>query len=394
MKKKITSIFPRFFGESDYSKKAINARCDWLEKYAGVKLRSLRSFTENPKETQGNIENLIGMVKVPVGINGPLLVSGDYAKGTFFVPMATTEGALVTDYSTGMLVVTKSGGVKVSIISKSIHISPVFFVKNLSESKKFISYVNKNFKKIKAIAESTTSHGSLICIEPYIAGRRVILRFCYDTGDAQGLNMINKATDEACKFLSKNSKNQYYLRSRFSSVKAVSMSNIHRGYGKEIFAECIVSKSILKFLGTTPYAIYKYAVSGMLASVHSGSIGITAHIANAIAAIYIACGQDVADVSTSHIGITMCEVTEEGDLYISLYMPNLLVGTVGGGTGLSTQKECLKIMGCYGANKVNKFAEIIVASCLAGELSVLIALVTGVYVNAHEKLGRNKIVRR
>ncbi len=388
--KRNTGNFPRFSGDTDYSKKAINARCNWLEKHTGYKLRNLRKFSEDPKQVKGNIENFIGMVKVPVGINGPLLVNGDYAKGVFFVPMATTEGALITDYSTGMLILSKSGGVNVSILGESIHISPVFFVENLAKAKKFIIFIEKNFKKIKRRADSTTNHGKLLRIEPYIAGRRVILKFCYNTGDAQGLNMINKATDKACKYISEVTSKRYYLRSKFSSVKSVSAHNIHHGYGKEIFAECIVSKEILKFLGTTPEDIYNYAASGMLVSSHSGSIGMTAHIANAITAIYIACGQDVADVSTSHIGVTMCEVTGENDLYISLYVPNLLIGTVGGGTGLPTQRECLDIMGCYGTKKVNKFAEIIAASCLAGELSVLVALVTGVYVTAHEKLGRNK----
>ena len=253
-------------------------------------------------------------------------------------------------------------------------------------------FLKKHFKKIKDVAESTTRYGKLLNIEPHLVGRRIVLKFTYNTCDAQGLNMINKATDAACKYISGITQKRYYLRSKFSSVKIVSMNNIHNGYGKAIFAECVISKDILKFLGTTPEDIYNYAVSGMLVSLYSGIIGLTAHIANAIAAIYIACGQDVADVSTSHIGITMCEVTEEKNLYVSLYIPNLLVGTVGGGTGLPTQRECLEIMKCYGNHKSSKFAEIVAASCLAGEISVLIALVTGVYVKAHEILGRNKIL--
>ena len=390
--KKITKIFPRFKRELDYSKKALSMRCDWLEKKINTKIKYLRNFSENPESAKGNIENMIGMVRVPVGINGPLLVKGDYAKGSFFVPMATTEGALITDYNTGMMILTKSGGANIKILKDIIHISPVFFVETLDQCQKFMIFLKKHFKKIKDVAESTTRYGKLLNIEPHLVGRRIVLKFTYNTCDAQGLNMINKATDAACKYISGITQKRYYLRSKFSSVKIVSMNNIHNGYGKAIFAECVISKDILKFLGTTPEDIYNYAVSGMLVSLYSGIIGLTAHIANAIAAIYIACGQDVADVSTSHIGITMCEVTEEKNLYVSLYIPNLLVGTVGGGTGLPTQRECLEIMKCYGNHKSSKFAEIVAASCLAGEISVLIALVTGVYVKAHEILGRNKIL--
>ncbi len=385
-----SDMFPRFKRELDYTKEAVNKRCDWLEKMTGTKIKHLRAFSEDPNNTKGNIENLIGMTQVPIGITGPLLIDGDYAKGTFFVPMATTEGALITDYGTGMLLVTKSGGVRVSILSNTIHISPVFLVCNLDKAKELIKWIDANFKNIKAEAEKTTHHGKLLAIKPIIAGRRLILKFCYDSGDAQGLNMINKATEAACTYIQNATKTEYYLRSKYSAVKNVSMSNIYQGYGRAVFAEAVIQKNLLKFFGTTPEAMNKYSTSGMLVSVHSGIVGMTAHIANAIAGIYIACGQDVADVSTSHIGISMCEVTEEGDLYISLYIPNLLVGTVGGGTGLATQKECLNIMDCYGSNKVNKFAEIVTAACLAGELSVLLALVTGVYVEAHEKLGRNK----
>jgi len=226
---------------------------------------------------------------------------------------------------------------------------------------------------------------------PIIAGKRLILKFCYDTKDAQGMNMINNATDAACTYISRNTEKKYYLRSKYSSVKICAQSNIHNGYGREVFAEGVIRREDLRLLRTTPEELQKYFTTCMLVSLHSGIIGMTAHIANAITAIYLACGQDVADVSTSHVGISSCEVTENKDLYISLYIPNLLVGTVGGGTGLATQRECLEIMDCYGSNKADKFAEIITASCLAGELSVLAAIVTNNFVLAHERLGRNKV---
>ena len=391
MKNNINKI-PRLGKKLDYTIEALNQRCDWLEERVDVKIEHLRSFSEKPENTRGNIENPIGMAQIPVGITGPLLINGSNAQGIYFVPMATTEGALITDYSSGMRVVTKSGGLNATVLSNTIHISPAFLVGGLEEAQELALWVKSNFEEIKAKAESTTKHGRLIKITPVIVGRKLVLKFCYDSGDAQGLNMINNATEVACEYISDLTKKKYYLRSKYSSVKIAAPSNIYMGYGREVFVDGVIPREILKLLRTTPEELVKYYNTCLQISVHSGIFGMTAHIANAIAAIYLACGQDIADVSTSHVGISMCEVTEENDLYISLYIPNLLIGTVGGGTGLGTQRECLEILGCYGPNKVNKFAEIIAAACLAGELSVLASIVTGVFVAAHEKMGRNKVV--
>ena len=377
-------------GKLDYTKEFIQKRIDWLSKKMDVKLEHIGNFSEDPENFRGNIENLIGAAQIPIGITGPLLINGEHAKGEFYVPMATTEGAMITDYNAGMRIVTKSGGLNAAVISNKIHISPVFFVKNLWEAEQLMKWVESNFKRIIQEAEGTTKHGKLLEIIPIIAGRRLILKFCYNAQDAHGMNMINKATEAACKFISKETGKKYFLRSRYSSVKTVSASNIFQGYGRAVFADGIIARKNLELFGITPEDIYAQYSSGILASVHSGMVGVTAHIANGLTGIFAACGQDLADISTSHIGVSMCEVTEEKDLYISLYIPNLLIGTVGGGTALATQKECLQIMGCYGSGKADKFAEIIVSACLAGELAVLASLAAGTFVEAHEKFGRNK----
>lgn len=379
------------FGNEDYTKEAIEKRLKWLGEVTDKPLRHIGHFSENPQNMKGNIENLIGVCQIPLGITGPLLVKGEYADGYFYVPMATTEGALVLDYQIGMKLVTMSGGAKVKINSDSVHIDPLFYVNNLDEAQGFIGWIKENFNKIKDAAESTTKHGKLIAIDPFFIGRRVVLKFSYFTADAHGLNMINKATEKACEFIKDQTKKNYILRSHFSSIKGVSNHSIHVGQAKSVFAEVVVPKKILgKLFNVTPENMQKYFFSTLLTGVYAGRIGGNAHIANGVTAIFIACGQDVADVSVSHIGISMCEMTEEGDLYISAYIPNLFVGTVGGGTALGTQKECLEIMSCYGAGKAKKFAEIIGASVLAGEISVLASLVNGNYVNAHEKYGRNR----
>lgn len=375
----------------DYSKNAVDERLQWLEQIKELKFKHIRSFSERTEKMQGNIENLIGVCNVPLGITGPVLVNGDYAKGYYFVPMATTEGALVLDYQMGIRMMTSSGGARVKLINDFVHVDPFFYVNNLDEALDLISWIKLNIEKIKEIVSTTTRHGKLISIDPFLLQRRVVLKMSYQTADAQGLNMINRATEAVCNYIKESKSYEYGLRSHYSSIKSVSHSNIHCGQAKSLFAETFIKNNILKkFFNVTAEQVEKYFISSLLAGVASGRVGNPAHIANAITAIFIACGQDVADISVSHIGMSGCEVTEEGDLYVSCYLPNLFVGTVGGGTSLGSQQECLRIMDCYGAGCASKFAEIITAVVLAGEISVLAALVSGNYVNAHEKYGRNR----
>jgi len=379
------------FGKSDYEKESVDKKREWLSQIAGSELKHIGCYSEDPKNMKGNVENLIGVAQVPLGITGPLLIKGNYANGYFFVPMATTEGALVLDYHMGMKLLTLSGGARVRLLRDSIHISPMFFVADLLDAEDFIEWVDKNMSSIKKEAEATTKHGKLLSIEPFLMGRRVTLKFSYFTEDAHGLNMVNKATEAACEFIKKETKKRYILRSHFSSIKCVSMNTIQTGQAKRLFADAIISRRILKkFFNVAPEDVEKYFISTLITSAYTGRIAINAQIANGITAIFIACGQDVADVSVSHVGVSACEVNEDGDLYISIYLPNLFVGTVGGGTGLGTQRECLKIMDCFGAGKSKKFAEIIAGTILAGELTVLLALVSNTYVSAHEKYGRNR----
>jgi len=379
------------FGKSEYEKDSVDERRKWLSKVIGHELRHIGCYSEESRNMKGNIENLIGVSQIPLGIAGPLLIKGDYADGYFYVPMATTEGALVLDYHMGMKLITLSGGAKVKLIKDVLHIDPLFYVKDLDDAQKFIEWINKNMPLIKKEAEATTKHGKLVSIEPFYIGRRVVLKFSFFSADAHGLNMINKACEAACQFIKKETKRKYMLRSHFSSIKSVSSYNIHMGQAKSVFAEFVLSRRVLKkFFNITPEEVEEYFNSTLLASTYVGRIGENAQTANGIAAIFIACGQDVADVSVSHIGVSMCEVTEDGDLYVSTYIPNLFIGTIGGGTGLGTQRECLKILGCYGSGKVKKFAEIIGASVLAGEITVLLALTSGHYVDAHERHGRNR----
>ena len=387
MKKNIrSSAFPP---AQIYDREYVMKRVRWLGKKTKTNLHHITQFSEDPQNMKGNIENLIGVTQIPLGIAGPLKVNGQYAKGNFYIPLATTEGALALTYHRGIQILTKAGGVNAGIVRDEIHISPAFFTRDISEACNFTAWVKKHFLKIKVEAEKTTKHGKLLRIETNIFGRRVALTFIYDTADAQGMNMINKATESACKFIEKQTKTTFMLRSNLSSVKKVSTRNIHCGYGKSVFAEASIPKETLAIFNVTPEQMFEYYLSSLLTSAHAGMIGVNAHCANGITAIYIACGQDVADISTSHISMSICEPVNN-TLYTSLIIPNLLLGTVGGGTGLGTQRECLELLGCYGKGKSKKFAEIVAAVALAGEIAVLAALINGTYVQAHEKHGRNK----
>jgi hydroxymethylglutaryl-CoA reductase (NADPH) len=386
---------PRHKG-MDFTPEAINARRDWLERKTGASLERIAVLSEAPEHFQGNIENLIGVTHVPLGIAGPLKVNGQEAQGVFYVPMATTEGAIVYTYMRGMQVVSLAGGVNVWTVRDEIHISPIFVFENLETARKFTDWLDTNFERVKEEAEKTTRHGKLLRLEPHIFDRNVVVKFCYSTGDAMGLNMINIATEEACKWIVPAVRpEEFYLRSNFSSVKKVSAHNYAMaGLGKMVMADVTIPRSLLRRLfKVSPETLARYCHLCFLSGAHAGMVGMNGHTANGLAAIFIACGQDVANIVDSQVSVSSCEVTRSGDLYVSMKIPNLVVGTVGGGVNLEPQRECLQILGCYGSGKARKFAEIIAASVLSGEIGVAAAIVTGTFVSAHKKYGRKPTTR-
>jgi hydroxymethylglutaryl-CoA reductase (NADPH) len=375
----------------DYTHSSIRERREWLSSRTHSGFEHMTVFSEDPANMRGNVENLIGVVQEPVGVAGPLKVNGDHARGTFYVPMATTEGALVYTYTSGMQLVSLAGGINVHILKDEVNISPVFVFENIRMSQTFVKWLTQNFEKIKKVAESTTTHGKLLRLEPYVFGHDVVVKFIYSTGDAMGLNMINFATEEACKFIIPMVQPEaFYLRSNFSSVKKVSAHNYAvSSFGKSVVADAVIPRSLLKRLyGIYPEAMEKYCYLAFRSSAYAGMIGMNAHAANGLTAIFIACGQDPAHVVDSQVSVSACEVTSGGDLYISLAIPNLVVGTVGGGVSLGAQRECLSLLDCYGTGKAKKFAEIVAAAVLAGELAVTAAVVTGTFADAHKRYGR------
>jgi hydroxymethylglutaryl-CoA reductase (NADPH) len=377
----------------DYSPAAIRTRQKLIEQLSGVQPRHLFEYSFDPHVSRGNCENFCGVAQVPVGFAGPLEVHGEYADGDVLIPLATSEGTLVASYNRGMKVLKLSGGVKATVMADAMQRAPVFVFRDARACRDFVVWVEANLRDIRAQAEATSSVAKLQYIDPYVANKFVYLRFNYSTGDAAGQNMVGRATFAACSWILDHYRGieTFYLESNFATDKKASHVNIMRTRGKRVTAEATIPRDVLiQHLRVEPEKlVYHHGVANVGAFL-SGANNNGAQSANAITAMFIATGQDVANVSESSAAVIYCELTPERDLYISLTIPSLIVATHGGGTGLPTQRECLEIMGCYGKGKVNRLAEIVAGVALAGELSLGAAISSLDWVSAHEKYGRHR----
>ncbi len=384
-------LVPRMDGQG-YGGLHVERRRTWVEEKTGCRLVHVGSCSIPTEEMRGNIENPIGVAQMPLGVAGPLLVKGSHARGTFYVPMATTEGALVRSYERGMVTLTRSGGVSTRVYVDENRVSPVFIFDDINGAHDFAQAIHADFEAIRNVAESTTHHGKLLRIECHPIGREIIVNFCYFTADAQGMNMIVKATEHACRWIMRRaSARRFYIFSGFSSEKRASGSLLSGGKGKKVTAGALVpANRVNAYLHTTPEHLLDTWHHTMLGHLQANAIGYNGHYANGLAAVFIACGQDVANIVNSAVGITNFEVTDEGDLYVSVTLPSLTVATVGGGTALGTSLECLNMLGCAGSGYAAKLAEIIAATLLAGEISIAAAIASGEFVEAHETYGRNR----
>ena len=386
-----SDLVPRF-EEQGYAADDVEARRRWVEERTGATLEHVGSGSLPGEEMRGNVENPIGAAQVPLGVAGPLRIEGEHARGLFYVPLATTEGALVRSYERGMVTLTRAGGATARVLLDENRVSPVFRFEDVAEAVNFARGLDECFEALKAEAESTTRHGRLLRLEPRPVGREVVVHFCYWTADAHGMNMIVKATDRACRWLVEQGRaGGYYIFSGAESEKRASGSLFAGGKGKKVIAGArIAARLVRAYLHTTPERLVDVWQRTVLGHLQASSLGYNGHFANGLTALFIACGQDVANVANSAVGITVFERTEEGDLHASVTLPSLTVATVGGGTGLGTARECLEMLGCTGEGSALKLAEIAAATLLAGELSMGAAIASGEFVEAHETYGRNR----
>jgi len=379
--------------DNDYSEVMAKTRRDFAADKTSSKLDHIGHYSVDPATTAGNIENFIGVAQVPLGLIGPLRVNGEHASGDFYVPMATSEGTLIASYNRGARLLRDSGGVKVTVVDDAMQRAPVFVFNDAREARDFGLWVEQNVREIAAQAETTTSSGKLRNIEQYAAARMRYLRFNFTTGDAAGQNMVGKATFIACEWIMKTYPGiqRYMLSGAMDTDKKHSQINTLHSRGKRVVAEVLIPGELLeKTMGVTAEVLFKARQINQVGSFMAGSSSTGAHAANGIAAVFIATGQDAANVAESSSSIIFADVDKAGNYYLSITLPSLIVATYGGGTGLPTQQECLDMLGCNGAGKVHKLAEIIGATVLAGEVSLMSAVLAGDWVTSHDALGRNR----
>lgn len=374
------------------SEKALSKRWEKIGQLTDQDILLDEQTLKNASLYNKNIEHFIGTVKIPVGLAGPLRVNGLHAKEDYLIPLATTEAALVASYNRGAQLITAAGGASAMLINEGVTRTPVFLFESLIDAGQFVAWVVTQYDHFKRIAESTTSHGQLHDINVNIEGNHVYLIFEYRTGDASGQNMVTIATNEVFHYILENSPHtpeEAFLDGNLSGDKKANSHTLRHVRGKKVTAEVHIERHLVeKYLHTTPEEMSRFGQVTTTGAALSGSIGVNAHYANALAALYIACGQDAACVAESAVGITRMEVSKTGGLYACVTLPNIMVGTVGGGTSLPSQKACLDLMNLHGNGKAKALAEVAAALCLAGELSIVGAFCAGHFSRAHQKLAR------
>jgi hydroxymethylglutaryl-CoA reductase (NADPH) len=386
---------PRLTATADHSAAALADRLGILNEQGIVTEQICGQGLEiAPEALAGNIENQIGFARVPLGVIGPLRINGTSAHGDFYVPLATTEGALVASYHRGAYVCSQAGGVAVSCLTESVARAPCFVFDSLAQAGGFLAWVLPRYEELAAVVAGTSNHCKLLDMRTGVLGKEVYLMFEFTTGDAGGQNMVTIAAEAICQAIVAQAPVKprcWFLDGNMSGDKKATMLAFTYARGKKVVADVSINEKLVRrFLHTDPEQMARYWQVSVLGGIQSGSIGVQGHFANALAALFIACGQDVACVSEASVGVTRMDVTDDGGLYVSVSLPNMIVGTVGGGTYLPTARECLEMLGCYGTGGARKLAEICCATALAGEISIIGAMAAGDFGRAHATYGRKK----
>ena len=382
---------PRVPGGSAVTGAAIAERWELLAPGARDAIADPRTL-EQAGAYARNIENFIGTVKVPVGLAGPLRVNGLHAHGDFYVPLATTEAALVASYSRGSQVVTEAGGCSAIVLNESVSRSPGFAFDTLADAGLFVAWAAGSIDAFKAVARETTRHGELVNMQITVEGNHVYLGLEFTTGDASGQNMVTIAAEAICRHIEAHTPirpRYWFVEANMSGDKKATTHSFMSVRGKKVSAEVVLPGDLIaRRLHTTAARMLDYWRMSALGGVMTGSIGVHGHYANGLAALFIACGQDAACVAEAAVGVTRFEARDDGSLYAAVTLPNMIVGTVGGGTSLPSQQACLEIMGLHGKGHARALAELAAALSLAGELSIIGALTAGHFTQAHQRLAR------
>jgi len=373
---------------------AADARRRYVEEETGASLGEVGA-EHDASEATANVENAVGATRVPLGVAGPLGVEGEHADDEYLVPMATTEGALVASTNRGCSALTEAGGATARVVKDAMTRAPVFRTSEVAESAELVEWVDENLDAMKRVAEETTDHGELLWARPYVTGDNVYVRLGYSTGDAMGMNMATKASGAVADVIEDETDAELVaLSGNVCADKKPSAVNSVEGRGRTVVADAFVRReTVEKTLKTTPEAVAEVNErKTLLGSARAGTLGANAHAANVLSAVYVATGQDPAQVVEGASAYTTASV-RDGDLYVSVTLPAVEVGTVGGGTRLPTQNEALSVLGVEGGGEptganAKELAEVISGAVLAGELSLHAALASRNLADAHEELGR------
>jgi hydroxymethylglutaryl-CoA reductase (NADPH) len=374
---------------------AAAARRHLLERETDAELDAIGDYSFDAADVEANIENMVGGAQLPMGIAGPVSIDGGATDGDYYLPLATTEGALVASVNRGLSAIDTAGGATARVTDSGMTRAPVFRVEDIAEAETVVEWVADNDGQLREATESTTSHGKLLDVDPYVVGDNVFLRFVYDTKDAMGMNMATIATREAAELLEAETPAELVaLSGNLCSDKKPAAINAVEGRGRTVTADVLLDRELVEDrLNTTPEAMAEGNTrKNLVGSAKAASLGFNAHAANTVAAVFLATGQDAAQVVEGANAITTMNVREEG-LYASISLASLEAGTVGGGTRLPTQSEGLDILGLAGGGDpagthADALAEVIAVGALAGELSLVAAFCSRHLSSAHEELGR------
>ncbi len=391
---------PRIPARGVYTEEARLERLAFIQNQTGLAMASLANTGLTPERLTGNIENLVGSVEVPVGLVGPLLFHGEHARGTLFAPFATTEGALVASATRGSIAISESGGVSTRVVRQQMLRVPLFVLTDVNSAFLFAQWLRDHYDEIREQTLKVSRHARLTQLEPFVAGNHVNVRFLYETGDAAGQNMTTTCTWHACQWVMQQMQyfqgikfTNFWLDGSMSGDKKVNYYSFIAGRGTRVVAECFLTREVVeKVLKVSPEDLAEAHHIALMGSIHIGMVGFNVNVANVIAAMFTATGQDIACVHESSLGVLNIQQVGDG-LHASMLLPSLIVGTIGGGTHLTQQNEYLKLLGCAGPGQMARLAEIIAGYCLALDLSTGAAIASDQFARAHESLGRNRPVQ-
>lgn len=349
----------------------------------------------DPEKLAGSVEGFIGFSRVPLGVAGPFRIVGGAANGEFFVPFATSEGTLVASFQHAFNAMNRAGGAIALCSDQHVGRAPCFEFSSLAQAAEFARWLPSRLASLQEVTAGTSRFCRLVSLHAAIVGNTVYTLFEFTTGDAAGQNMVTLATQAICAALLESmptAPRSWLVESMMSGDKRATPMAFRSARGWNVSAEIVLpQKQVERYWRTEPVKMqraWRQAVNG---AAQTGAVGLQGNVANALAAIFIACGQDVACVAEATTALTRVECTPDNGVYASVTLPNLIVGTVGGGTYLPTAHECLQMLGCAGSGHARKFAEICAAVALAGELAIVGAMASGQFAAAHASGGRKGV---